>query len=419
LTETDFWVTISIDMVRALALFVLFWPACASATQFTYQDVLFGEKASGMGGAFTALADDASAAYYNPAGLAQIKKDNLSLSASVIDVQQETIHDFFQGQDLHLNSFSIFPSDLYSVAPTEYGTFALAIVVPESYAFSASESYPLEPSNLAFNATENVQTYMGGPAWGIRVTPKLSVGASIFAIYGTYSSNFYAVESVPSTGQVQDEVFSQTAGNELGFTGSVGALYELTKTFRLGAVFRPGAQPYHTEDDLNVAYSASGAGYDRAGTDQKGVHYYSRIPMSVTAGAAYLPTSVLTLTADASFYGSSSYTEPGGGVVTNNPVVNGNLGGEYRLTKTLPLRFGLYSNRSAAPTPVAGATSSAHIDQYGATLSGSYEKGSVSTTLGIKGDLGSGQASSADAVPQVVSVTTKELAVSLSGTFRF
>jgi F plasmid transfer operon protein TraF len=52
--------------LAAAALVVLAWPASAGAQEFE----TIGSRAAGMGGAFVAVADDASAAYWNPAGFA-------------------------------------------------------------------------------------------------------------------------------------------------------------------------------------------------------------------------------------------------------------------------------------------------------------------------------------------------------------
>ena len=41
----------------------------ARASEFHYQNILPGERAMGMAGAFTALGADTSSAWYNPAGL--------------------------------------------------------------------------------------------------------------------------------------------------------------------------------------------------------------------------------------------------------------------------------------------------------------------------------------------------------------
>ena len=60
----------------ALVLAVLSPPARADDNH--YQNFLVGERAASIGGAYTALSDDASGAYYNPAGLAQLKATSAS-----------------------------------------------------------------------------------------------------------------------------------------------------------------------------------------------------------------------------------------------------------------------------------------------------------------------------------------------------
>src|SRR5665213_620775 len=48
-----------------------------------------GPRAIGMGGAFTAIADDASAAYWNPAGLSQISSYEISISSAPVYFQND------------------------------------------------------------------------------------------------------------------------------------------------------------------------------------------------------------------------------------------------------------------------------------------------------------------------------------------
>jgi hypothetical protein len=52
--------------MRIIPFFLLFLPAVAGAQTFGG----IGSRAEGMGGAFVAVADDASAVYWNPAGIA-------------------------------------------------------------------------------------------------------------------------------------------------------------------------------------------------------------------------------------------------------------------------------------------------------------------------------------------------------------
>jgi hypothetical protein len=55
-----------------------------------FLNVPVGTRAAGMGGAFIAVADDASAAYWNPAGLTRVQRQILfSHNAYIVDMKQE------------------------------------------------------------------------------------------------------------------------------------------------------------------------------------------------------------------------------------------------------------------------------------------------------------------------------------------
>ena len=64
--------------IYALLAFWLFETPSVSAATLAETGGL-GARATAMGGAFTAVADDFSAAYYNPAGLAQIEGYSISI----------------------------------------------------------------------------------------------------------------------------------------------------------------------------------------------------------------------------------------------------------------------------------------------------------------------------------------------------
>lgn len=66
--------------VHLAALLVLSTQASWAAETASFLNIGVGARALGMGGAYTALADDANALYWNPAGLAKIEKREITAS---------------------------------------------------------------------------------------------------------------------------------------------------------------------------------------------------------------------------------------------------------------------------------------------------------------------------------------------------
>jgi len=71
---------------------VLLAGAARGAETASYLDIGVGARALGMGGAYTALADDAHSVYWNPAGLARLEKREVAASHS--ELGNSTRHDF-------------------------------------------------------------------------------------------------------------------------------------------------------------------------------------------------------------------------------------------------------------------------------------------------------------------------------------
>src|SRR6516225_2543103 len=84
--------------------------ARAQGIESNYRPYLVGGRAAGMGGAFTALADDGSGPYYNPGGIAFAQRSSLSLSASVYGYVSGSISDALgPGHDFHYKDLNTFP----------------------------------------------------------------------------------------------------------------------------------------------------------------------------------------------------------------------------------------------------------------------------------------------------------------------
>lgn len=90
------------------ALLLLLAGAARGAETAAFLDIGVGARGIGMGGAFTALADDSTAVYWNPAGLARLEKREVSVSHAELGLG--TREDF-----------------LAYAHPTKHGTIAAAM----------------------------------------------------------------------------------------------------------------------------------------------------------------------------------------------------------------------------------------------------------------------------------------------------
>jgi long-chain fatty acid transport protein len=80
------------------------------ADQFHYGNVLIGTRAVGLGGAFGAVADDASGVYYNPAGLAFALSNDISGSANAFYTKESKYKSTLCGEDFVEASSGSVPS---------------------------------------------------------------------------------------------------------------------------------------------------------------------------------------------------------------------------------------------------------------------------------------------------------------------
>jgi long-subunit fatty acid transport protein len=80
--------------------------------QTHFKNTLIGDRAATMGGAYTAIADDASGSFYNPAGLALAQGNSLSGSANVYQINRSTYKNTLGDQDWERNSENLNPNFL-------------------------------------------------------------------------------------------------------------------------------------------------------------------------------------------------------------------------------------------------------------------------------------------------------------------
>ncbi len=429
------WLPRGIGVSLAAAMFSV-WVSSAHATDsWFYKSLLVGERASGLGGAYAAIADDPSGVWYNPAGLAMGQESYLSGSVNAYQTGSVTYDELFPGESYRYQTQGLIPSFFgftQQLGPVSKLGFILMV------RDSLSQEQDDELSGLEVNDTSLTSitrqlirtrsSYVVGPGLSVELSSHLMVGFSGFAVYQSerYLDQQRALYIDPDDAERRLYQLNQTylSRDAWGLMPKLGILYvpiprlslgvTAAKTFSVSGKGR--AKGLSTTLDDSGIPAPSGdfeTDFDAASYER----FPSRVlaPWELSFAAAWFPSDSWILstqldyqTADSDF---SQYAV--------QPSVNLALGVEWAEIQQFPLRVGVFTNNSNTPTLVSGATDQKeHVDQLGvsAGLSWMSPGSSISLSGSYQWGLGEGQIlSGQDAVQDV---RMESLTLFLSGSYQ-
>jgi len=212
-----------------------------------------GARAMGMGGAFIAIADDATAASWNPAGLIQLEKPEVSIVGAYFDRREEfssAVHPEIKNtgeiDDFNINYFSAtYPFRFYR-------NMVVSVNYQRLYEFERSFDYSYDYSSLGVNFTQrkrfDQEGFIGamGLAYAIEITPWLSLGATLNIWTDdlfwdnewkeTFTEHGVGTQSaVPVT---IDTRYTDKYSDFRGLNANFGLLWNMNRYLTLGAVIK-------------------------------------------------------------------------------------------------------------------------------------------------------------------------------------
>src|SRR3989339_99093 len=192
--------------IKLLLLITLnFLPAFSYAA---FDDISPGVRPSSIGGAFTALSDDANAIFYNPAGLYRLKNNELTASYGK----------FYWGLT---DGSNIANSDILYVNPFgKYGAVGMGI-----YSLSLDSLY-----------SERIIMF----SYGLRIVPKLGFGATMKSLTHVFGSDEYTENAIDDTGNalgMTDDVFA-AGKSKSKLSSDIGLFYRPESRYNLGFVIQ-------------------------------------------------------------------------------------------------------------------------------------------------------------------------------------
>lgn len=319
-----------------------------------------GARGMSLAGAFTGLANDASAVYYNPAGLSFLNGTNILAGVTIIapSATWEAPGNVTE-QDMESQTFT--PINFYL-------THQFSDKV--SAGFSVNNQYglgtkwdPTWPGKYLAYDTEIVTFFLSGVV-SYKFSEKFSLAAGVTYAFGnvdiTQVSNLALVELPVTLTETYPDFQTKLEGDAtaLGFTA--GLMYKPSEKISLGLSFRsetklefegdavstPAGQSVLELGGITVPYPAGK------------IEAPLTTPMSITLGVGILASEKVTITGDFQYVGWSSYdklevtftelTPPT--VVTairdyeNSFIIRAGL--EYALNENFDLRGGLLYDKN-------------------------------------------------------------------------
>jgi hypothetical protein len=219
----------------------------AQAYAKAYPSFFRGVRPLGMGNAFTALADDDNAIYYNPAGLAEIDHLDMGILNPLVEISKDSMNVYNDIQDTDFDDMSQVAELLRNhlgenqhvrAAAAPYvgfrvGKVGLMIGALAQATLDAAVRNPAWPeAHLDYIQDTGV---VGGVGFKLPLTG-LRLGATIKFVQRTSLDNIYSAADIADDGfedQVNDDM---KTGN--GFSLDLGAMYRL---------------PWHKFFDTNIA----------------------------------------------------------------------------------------------------------------------------------------------------------------------
>jgi hypothetical protein len=367
-----------------------------------------GARALGMGGAFTAVADDASASTWNPAGMTQLERLEAGASAGYYRTQID--HDGERGTeaDIDLDHISL-------AQPFFAGGFQQTLAIDWQRQFDFSRRFTIEQSvsiddGLLFeNSSRDEVDQDGaystiGASYAIELLPGLALGVSgrvwndDLTGRSSYSRRFESIShtrisifGIPineSTDHI-DELWTYRVRE--GYSAVIGAWWQATPRLTFGVALKPkfklrlsaDAHRRQTTEDITGGNTIELSVNESSSVD---FHY----PTSATAGMAWRHLDRQTVALDVTWtHWDDYFTEQDGDVRSPiNPYINPNrfddgwtarLGYEHVLIFSRVVAVGrcgafyeqIPAAEAAPDVTTADMTHATHDDFFGFTLGAS------------------------------------------------
>lgn len=305
--------------MRSLRLILTFTLTCMLAASAFGSGFLIpeqGAKASALAGAFAATADDPSAIFYNPAGIAQQRNMAAYAGTTFINFTNEFVGDpespVTAGVEGKYNRHLFNVPNMYAVVPIG-NNFTFGVGVFAAFGLRTDWADPWAGRYVSKDADLKTTSVNPVIAWQTS-DGRFAIGGGVEYRRARVILNANRLAFNPFSGRVVDVANTRLAsdyGDDIGW--NAGILFKPSPRFRIGASYRTDMD-IDLEGDAEITQLPSGnAQFDaivgaQLPPDQK-IETTFPFPSIATVGVAFSPTEKVTLEFDVMRTGWSAFDQ--------------------------------------------------------------------------------------------------------------
>jgi len=325
---------------------------------------ILGARSTGMGTAFTAVADDPSTIAVNPAGLTQLTGTEVYGGSTFIIPSTEYTSPSGRTEETEFQIF--FPPHIYVVSDLKKDKLRFGFGIFSLYGIGGRKWD--EDGLTRYSSTESfIATLSFNPVVAWKISPVLSVGAGVNYMLSRTNSKKMVDQSL--LGARDGKMELEGIGDGWGY--NFGILLTPDEHWSLGFAYRSKIRVTH-EGDLEVKHIAPALQPMFGGSSFKtDAETPATFPDIVSFGIAYRPTKDWTLGLDFEWFGWSSFQDAELKIDDEVPEANFTdtsapldwkdiwtikAGAEYKMNEKIALRAGYAYIETQIPEHTLDAT---------------------------------------------------------------
>lgn len=254
-----------------------------------------GSKAMGMGGAFTGLANDPSAIYFNPAGITQIIGTRI-LGGTTLILPSSSFRGPTPSIDEYKLKSQVFtPIHLYATHQINEKLF-IGSGVGNNYGLGTNWEEDWIGKYIAVET--EIRTFFLNVVASYQIIPQMSIGFGYNLVYGDVVIGKYL-----NLSPFNNDAYLELEGDGMGSGFTAGIFVQATKALSLGLSYRSQVTLEFEGDATSSKYPSQFEGSLPFGR----ITAPLTTPENITFGIAIKPLKHFTLTADYQYVGWDSY----------------------------------------------------------------------------------------------------------------